>query len=357
MIRWAIPVAAVAVIAGAAFAPRAVAEPALPPKTAEQLLVDLQNQQAEAFSGTVETRTDLGLPPLPVGTDSDFTSLTSGTHTLRVWHSGEDKARVSLVDPGAESTLIRNGQDVWQWSSETKKATHAVMPDHQDKTQSPGTAPSSPQEAAQQILERVEPSTDVTVSRTSRVAGRAAYELVLDPKSTTTLVDRVAIAVDAENNAPLRVEVWPNDSAEPAIRVGFTEVSFTEPDESVFQFTPPAGATVEEVQPKSGDRAKPDGQRADQPKPTTVGEGWESVTVATMPELPAQTDPNAESRSRHSGDPADWQQMLDSLPTVQGPWGSGKVLSSALVTVVITDDGRVAAGMVPTERVVAAIPQ
>lgn len=356
MIRWAVPVAAVAVVAGAAFAPRAVAEPALPPKTAEQLLVDLQNQQVDAFSGTVESRTDLGLPPLPVGTDSDFAALTSGTHTLRVWHSGETKARVSLVDAGSETTVIRNGNDVWQWSSESKKATHAVLAGHQDSARTPSTAPKTPQEAAQQLLEKVEPTTAVTVSRTALVAGRPAYELVLDPKSDATLVDRVTIAVDAENNAPLRVEAWPTDAGQPAIRVGFTQVSFTAPDDAVFLFTPSAGTTVEEAHPKSGE-TKPEGQRQDQPKPTTVGDGWDAVTIATMPELPATADPDAERQSRHSGNPADWQQLRDSLPAVQGPWGSGRVLTSALVTVVITDDGRVAMGMVPTERVVAAIPR
>lgn len=357
MIRWAVPAAALAVVAGAAFAPRAVAEPALPPKTAEQLLVDLQNQQTEALSGTVQSRTDLGLPPLPVGTDADFAALTSGTHTLRVWQSGETKARVSLVDTGAEATIIRNGSDVWQWSSTSKKATHTVLGDRQKPAPDASSMPATPQEAAREILSKVEPTTAVTVSGTESVAGRAAYELVLDPKSQATLVDRVTIAVDAENNAPLRVEAWPTGAGQPAVRVGFTEVDFSAPDDSVFRFNPPAGTTVEELQPKTGDQAKPEGQRPEQPKPTTVGDGWDAVTITTMPELPANTDPNAERESQHSGNPADWQQLRDSLPTVQGPWGSGKVITSALVTVVITDDGRVAMGMVPTERVVAAIPR
>lgn len=357
MVRWAVPVAAIAVVAGAALTPRAMAEPTLPPKTAEQVLVDLKSQDVDDFSGTVESRSDLGLPALPVDSDSGFGSLISGTHTLRVWHSGDDKARLSLIEPGAESSVIRNGQDVWTWSSEARKATHTVLPAEGDQDETPST-PKTPQQAAEDFLAQIEPSTAVAVSRTATVAGRPAYELVLEPRSDVTLVDRMSIAVDAENSAPLRVEVWPEGGSQPAIRVGFTQVDFSAPNDSVFQFTPPAGVEVERKEPKSRDHATPDGQRPERAEPIRVGEGWETVTITRMPELPDTTDdPQDERRSRHTGDPADWQQLRDSLPTVQGAWGTGRVLTSALFTVVITDDDRIAVGMVPTERVVAAIPR
>lgn len=354
-LRWAVPAAAVAIVAGAALTPRAMAEPTLPPKTAEQLLVDLKTQEVNDLTGTVEIRADLGIPALPGGSDSGFGGLVAGTHTLRVWQSGDDKSRVSLVDPGAETSLIRNGQDVWTWSSEQRKATHTTVPADRGPSATP-TPPKTPQQTAQEFLAHIEPTTEVTVSTTATVAGRSAYELVLKPKSDVTLVDKMSIAVDAENSAPLRVEVWPRGAARPAMSVGFTQVDFTAPDDSVFQFTPPAGVTVEEVAPKTGDHATPDGKRPEQAEPTRVGEGWETVMVTKMPEMPANTDPQTPPPG-HSGGPADWQQYRDSLPDVQGPWGSGKVLTSSLFTVVMTDDGRVAAGLVPTERVVAAIPQ
>ena len=40
---------------------------------------------------------------------------------------------------------------------------------------------------------------------------------------------------------------------------------------------------------------------------------------------------------------------------MSGAWGSGRLLSTALVNVVITDDGRVAAGSVVPERLYAAL--
>lgn len=66
--RWVIPAtAAVTVIGGGAaigtFA--ASADPSLPPRSAAQLLVDLQTARLDGLSGTVVQRTDLGLPGLP----------------------------------------------------------------------------------------------------------------------------------------------------------------------------------------------------------------------------------------------------------------------------------------------------
>lgn len=355
VLRWAVPALAVAAIGVATVVPQAVAEPALPARTAEQLLVDLQNPKAEAFSGTVETRSDLGLPALPIGEDSDFAALTSGTHTLRVWHASDDKSRITLIGNNAEASVIRNGTDVWQWSSTTKTAKHAVLADHQRPDKPASTTPTTPQDAAREVLAHIEPTTAVTVDKSARVAGRSAYQLVLDPKSSDTLVAKVTIAVDAETNAPLQVAVWPTGSDKPALQVGFTQVDFRAPDNAVFTFTPPAGVTVEQVDPSNKPAKPAAGERPARPEPTVVGEGWDQVAVMDLPKAPVNQDPATEKSSQEKT--AEFQQTLDQLPTVQGPWGSGRVLTSSLFTIVLTDDGRVAVGMVPTERVVAAIPQ
>lgn len=351
ILRWAVPALAVAAVGVASVAPRAVADPALPPRTAEQLLVDLQAAEVDTFSGTVETRSDLGLPALPLG-DSDFSALTTGTHILRVWHDGEDKSRVSLIGDGAEASVIRNGNDLWQWSSNSRTAQHAVVPEGHGEQAPQDYPPRTPQEAAQQFLAHIEPTTTVTVSQTAKVADRAAYELVLDPKSEDTLIAKIVIAVDAETHAPLRVEVFATGAEEPAVSVGFTRVDFSAPDASVFAFTPPAGVTVEQLDPS--DKPVPSGERDNHPKPavTTVGEGWDRVLVTAVPQRPEQPQAPADTQQGQ-----ELHQVLEQLPTVSGPWGSGRVLTSALVTVVFTDDGQVAVGMVPTDRVLAALPQ
>ncbi|MFP5283232.1 MAG: hypothetical protein ACLGIF_07260, partial [Actinomycetes bacterium] len=48
-------------------------------------------------------------------------------------------------------------------------------------------------------------------------------------------------------------------------------------------------------------------------------------------------------------------QVLNSLPRVSGDWGSGRLLAGTAFTVVVADDGRIAAGSVKPERVYEAL--
>ena len=86
-LRWLVPIAAIlAVVATTLVAGNASADEKLPPRSAEQLLVDLQQADVHGFSGTVDQSADLGIPALPGVSEhgSEFSSLISGTHTLRV---------------------------------------------------------------------------------------------------------------------------------------------------------------------------------------------------------------------------------------------------------------------------------
>ena len=47
---------------------------------------------------------------------------------------------------------------------------------------------------------------------------------------------------------------------------------------------------------------------------------------------------------------------LSALGTpVSGPWGSGRLITTAVATAIITDDGRVAAGAVPEQVLTEAL--
>lgn len=339
---------AVALLGGGAFiATTAQAAPALPAKTAEQLLVDVQSPTTDTWSGTVRTSAELGLPELPQmgqGGSDELTGLMAGDNTLRVWVDSADRSRLALVGDNQETTLVRNGTEVWAWSSADRTATHAVMPAHEvaDKPRPEGM-PATPQQAAEQVLAALDPTTEVTTSGTARVAGRPAYELVLTPAATEdTLVREVRLAIDAETHLVLQVAVL-GTAEEPALQVGYSKIDYATPDADLFTFTPPSGATVEELTAPMHEGSVP----ADKPageRPTVVGEGWDAVTVATTGPLPsgADTDPQA-------------QALLESLPRVDGDWGSGRLLTGTVFSAVLTDDGRVAAGAVPPERLYDAL--
>ena len=159
-LRWLVPFAAVLAIAATTLvAGNASADEKLPPRSAGQLLVDLQQAKVDGFSGSVQQSADLGIPALPGMGDrgNDFSSLISGTHTLRVAYAGADSSKVSLLGELSESSVIRNGADVWTWSSSENAVTHTTIDpaDVRSKDrQLPADAPKTPQEAAAEVATR-----------------------------------------------------------------------------------------------------------------------------------------------------------------------------------------------------------
>lgn len=360
-VRWLAPLVSAAVLASAgaviAATSSATADQPLPRRSAAQLLVDVQDARLEGLSGTVVQTADLGLPALPSaggGDSAEFSSLVSGSHTLRVWSAGEDKSRVALLGQYGESDLVRDGSDVWAWSSSTNTARHLELPAGSergdDRSEAPDASALTPQQAADKALAAIDPTTAVSTDRTAVVAGRSAYQLVLEPKDDATLVGSVRIAIDGTTHVPLRVQVFATGASEPAFEVGFTSFDPSTPDDSIFAFNPPPGADVVEGLGSSGaDRAEGDGPLAGGEEPTLVGSGWSSVVVASL---------GAPSEATASSRPADLGSLsgvVQQLPKASGAWGTGHVLEGALFSAVVTDDGRVAAGAVRPEALYAAL--
>jgi outer membrane lipoprotein-sorting protein len=339
------------------------------------LLVDVQQARLDGLSGTVVQKSDLGLPDLPIAGasggagSSNLTSLISGTHTMRVWFAGPDKARVALLGTLGESDVIRNGKDVWVWASQEKTAKHYVLPTHDaaGKSSVPGMPsptdlPTSPQDAANKALAAISPSTEVTTSGTATVAGRSAYELVLKPKEATSLVAQVRVAIDGTEHVPLRVQVFAKSVADPVFEVAFSAVDFARPDAAQFTFNPPPGTTVTEGKAPTHAKATADSTKktvAPQPnsadRPTVVGKGWGSVLVAKMPAPDASTGTSGSAGAKADQGLAQLTKFVELLPKVSGSWGSGHLMAGTAFSVLITDDGRIVAGAVTPEGLYAAL--
>ncbi|MET7668553.1 LolA family protein [Micromonospora luteifusca] len=360
VLRWLVPAtAAVAVIGGGAaigtFA--AEAEPSLPPRTAAQLLVDLQTSRLEGLSGTVVQRADLGLPPLAgLLPGNELTTMLTGTHTLRVWYSGPERQRVALLDTLGEQDVIRNGRDLWTWQSRTNTASHRTLGDAEAAKPAPEAVPNlpaTPQEAADLALGAIDPSTEVSVGRSATVAGQDAYELVLQPRDRDSLVHQLRIAIDAKQHVPLRFEVLAKGSDQPAFEMAFTQVDYRRPDADQFTFNPPPGVKVNEEKAERPAAGKP-GHTAPvgDPQVRAVGSGWATVLVARLDGAIGGKSADAKPAVPPAGaaPEMDLSKLLGGLAAVKGDWGSGRLLTGKLFSVLLTDDGRVLAGAVTPER-------
>ena len=376
--RWVVPagvVAAVAAVGIASAITAAQAAPALPPRTPAQLLTGLAGPgKVPPLTGTVVETASLGIPQLPGSENpNEITSLLAGSHTLRVWYDGPKRVRLAVPVRMGESDFIRNGTTAWLWESNSVSVTKFLIPKHRSGEPEPVVprAPLTPQQAATQVLAAVGPSTRVTTEANVTVAGRAAYQLVLAPKTSSSLIGKITLALDAEHlNVPLRVQVFAKKAATPAFQVGYTSISFVTPAASNFDFTPPAGAKVRTVSPHRTSGYEPaQEQQGRYSGVRIIGEDWTSVAV--LPEsalsevagrgnaagVAGQAARSASGGGGQVSGSAVLGTLLAKAHPVHGAWGSGRLLRTSLVSVLITSNGHVLIGAVTPSVLYAAAAQ
>jgi outer membrane lipoprotein-sorting protein len=363
--RWAVPAGAVVVVGGVlagSLISVAQAAPGLPAKTPDQLLTALASKPpTPPLTGTVVETSSLGLPSLPGTSDpTSIASLLTGSHTIRVWYADPQHFRMSVPQSMSESDVIRNGSNAWLWESSQNTVTHVTIPARtgaKQATPTPAQTPLTPQQAAQQVLAKVGPTTTVRVDSNVTVAGEAAYQLVLAPKSSSSLIGQIRIAIDGSKDVPLRVQVFAKGGKNPAVQIGFTSISYVKPAAANFAFTPPAGAKVEQQTLGDGSSHAKQTHSGDA---SVIGKDW--LAVADLPSsvlggvtgTPSQR-PSGSGLSGDSGEVIG--ALLKSATPVSGSWGSGRLIKTSLVSLLITNNGRVFVGAVTPQVLYSAAAQ
>ncbi|MGM0385785.1 MAG: LolA family protein [Actinomycetota bacterium] len=352
--------------------------------SAEEIVARALEAEPTALSGTVVHTARLGLPDMTMteAMGADPLALLGGSSTLRVWTDGEERSRVSLLGTMSEWSVVTDGPEAWTYSSADDEVVHYTVSDSdRDRLESMSEEARAealarqaelptPQEAATEVLSRVEEHSTVSVDSQTTVAGRDAYQLIVTPDTDGTLVDRVVIALDGETMTPLRVQTWSiQDPGAPAAEVSFTDVDFGTPSDSVLAFSAPAGASQRDVVvPVPSDEEFSSSEKPEVERPTVTGTGWETVVEFSSLDLLALMagDPAAltSTPERFVGSaraqelvgefvPEDSEGMeLDMLVLFEQlttEVEEGRLLSSALLSVLVTDDGRILVGAVPAE--------
>ena len=359
--RWAVP-AGVLVVTGGVIAGSLIsvaqAAPGLPARTPAQLLVEVADSTTPPLTGTVVETASFGLPALPAtGNPTSLSSLLTGSHTVRVWYSSPQHFRLAVPESLSESDVIRDGSTAWLWQSTLNKVTKFTLPAHSAAAkQAVPKQPLTPQQAAQQVLAAVGPTTTVRVASNVTVAGQAAYGLVLAPKDARSLVGQVQIDVDGSNGVPLRLQVFARGASSPAFQVGYTAIQFVAPAPADLGFTPPPGSTVTQVNlAASGGKATGNASSG----VSAIGSGWLTVlelpSSALIPSAPAPGSTTGPAGASSAGDSsAVLGALLASATPVHGAWGTGRLLRTSLVSVLMTDQGSTFVGAVEPSVLYAA---
>ena len=362
--RWTVPVVLAAALPIGSWVQHvrpAPDAPTLPVATPAQIATRAAGTHLQPRSGSFVLSTGLGLGGLGTssgGGGAGLLGLTGGTVQARAWSDGAGRSRIAQISPLEETDWIRNGATVWVWHSRGTRAVRVNAPGGLElpvqgvltAVGGSSTPVSAPEQLAARLLALRDRVTDLSLGPPRRIAGRPAYDLVLTPRSASSLIARIQVGVDATTGLPLEVSVQPRSGGR-VIRDRYTSISFAEPAASNFSFRPPPHAEIADaasVNAATADRGERDRRRGGVSRRGDVGGapsiqlrggGWDEVVVASGIE------------GWRFGD------VLRAGTPVSGSFGRGLLLRTRAFSVIALDDGRVVAGAVTPQRLEAAISE
>jgi len=197
----------------------------------------------------------------------------------RLWISKDGRVRIELQAEKGDTQVLYDGHTVTVYDAASNTVYRYTPPPHEGEA-SPGSDKPGEIPSAAKIEETVAKAEHANISGAtpSNVAGQPAYTVRVTPKETGSLLGAAELSWDAANGVPLRAAVYSSSSSAPVIELAASEVSFGPVASSMFKFTPPSNATVQEVKlPTSHDQQS---GATDKPKVSTQGSGITAVARA-----------------------------------------------------------------------------
>ena len=218
-----------------------------------------------------------------------------------MWISKDGRVRLELQSEKGDTQVLYDGHTVsiydaasntlyrYQVPTKPDTASGADSSSTQAHNQAGGasetiaSAPAHEIPTVAKIEETISRLTHVIISGATPtdIAGQAAYTVRVSPKETGSLIGGGELSWDASNGVPLRAAIYSSTSSSPTLELAATSISYGPVAASVFEFTPPSNAKVEEIvlPKKNGSSADSSTPGGDHPHVITHGQGITSVAV------------------------------------------------------------------------------
>jgi outer membrane lipoprotein-sorting protein len=203
----------------------------------------------------------------------------------RLWIAKDGRVRLELQAEKGDTQVIYDGHTltVYDGSGNTVQRYKLPAADAATPPENTGHEHEVPSVAKiEEAITKLGKHADISGATPTDVAGQAAYTTRVSPNESGSLLGGAELSWDAVHGVPLRAAIYSSASSSPVIELAASEVSYGPVAGSVFEFTPPPSAKVEEVTLPDGRQAKHSGTHAGahgHPKVTTRGHGVTGVAV------------------------------------------------------------------------------
>jgi outer membrane lipoprotein-sorting protein len=265
---------------------------------------------------------------LTSGAEADQLSLSpllSGA-SGRLWIAKDGRVRLELQAEKGDTEIFYDGHTVSAYDASSNTLYRYTPPAPQDgeAAGSGSSGAGSPQAHPREIptLAKIEAAIShldrhatLSGATPTDVAGQAAYTTKISPNEDGSLLGGAELSWDAVHGVPLRAALYSSSGGSPVIELTTTAISYGPVADSVFAFTPPANAKIDEIHAPAKDPAKPPGSTGNHPKLTTEGHGVSAIAVV-----------------QGSSKPGEKLDLPEGLPKVQIDGATATELPTALGT-------------------------
>jgi outer membrane lipoprotein-sorting protein len=201
----------------------------------------------------------------------------------RLWIAKGGHVRLELQSEKGDTQVLYDGHTLQVYDAATNTLYRYTPPAHEGSSgndDGSGKQHEVPSVAKiEEAISHAEKHADVSGAMPTDVGGQPAYTVRVSPKESGSLLGGAELSFDADNGAPLRAAVYSTASSSPVMELAASEVSFGPVEESVFAFSPPANAKIDEVTFSHDHHSNGSNGEGEKPKLTTHGQGPSTIAV------------------------------------------------------------------------------
>jgi outer membrane lipoprotein-sorting protein len=206
----------------------------------------------------------------------------------RLWIAKDGRLRLELQSEQGDTQIYYDGQHtVSMYDASSNTLYRYTIPAHEGGSDNGSGSDSTTTNHEIPTVAKIEEAishlskhANVSGATPTDIAGQAAYTVRVSPNESGSLVGGAELSWDAVHGVPLRAAIYSSTSSSPALELTATSISYGPVESSVFEFTPPANAKVEEIiLPHKHSGPASSTQPGERPHLTSQGHGITSIAV------------------------------------------------------------------------------
>jgi len=216
----------------------------------------------------------------------------------RLWISKVGHVRLELQSEKGDTQIYYDGHTVQMYDASSNTLYRYTPPAHEGGSGSgagsgsgsesgsgSGSGATNPHHEVpsvariEEAISHLSDHANVSGATPTDIAGQAAYTVRVTPKETGSLLGGAELSWDAVHGVPLRAAIYSTTSSSPTLELAATSISYGPVAASVFEFTPPSNAKVQEVTLPTKHTAGSSTEGGERPNVSTRGHGLSTIAV------------------------------------------------------------------------------